>query len=206
MANNRPTPDVVVAPTPGVSGSLGHGSVLIAAITSCTNTSNPYVMVAAGLVAKKAIAKGGMKEVLYEGVNTGEKDFSARDRDVARIMPLMSRLLPDTLLEAAADAIGLAVLSHAFDLRMAEQLARRMTAAGVRIEIEAFDTGHLWFAKRLVEEGVLDSPALVQLCMGIPWGAPADTGTMKAMVDNLPQGATWAGFSMSICGRRRCPN
>jgi hypothetical protein len=59
----------------------------------------------------------------------GEKDFSARDRDVARIMPLMSRLLPDSLLVAATDAIELAVLSHAFDLRMAEQLARRPDAA-----------------------------------------------------------------------------
>lgn len=55
----------------------------------------------------------------------GERDFSARDRDVARIMPLMSRLLPDTLLVAATDAIELAVLSHAFDLRMAEALAKR---------------------------------------------------------------------------------
>lgn len=58
MANNRPTPDVVVAATPAVSGKLGHGSVLIAAITSCTNTSNPSVMLAAGLVAKKAVEKG----------------------------------------------------------------------------------------------------------------------------------------------------
>lgn len=55
----------------------------------------------------------------------GERDFSGRDRDVARIMPIMSRLLPDTLLVAATDAIELAVLSHAFDLRMAQQLARR---------------------------------------------------------------------------------
>lgn len=55
----------------------------------------------------------------------GEKDFSARDRDVARIMPLMSRLLPDSLVLAATDAIELAVLSHAFDLRMAQQLALR---------------------------------------------------------------------------------
>lgn len=55
----------------------------------------------------------------------GERDFSARDRDVARIMPLMSRLLPESLLVAATDAIELAVLSHAFDLRMAEQLAAR---------------------------------------------------------------------------------
>jgi aconitate hydratase len=58
MANNRPTPDIVVAPTPRIDGAVGHGSVLIAAITSCTNTSNPSVMLAAGLLAKKAVEKG----------------------------------------------------------------------------------------------------------------------------------------------------
>ncbi|MDB6115472.1 MAG: acn [Lacunisphaera sp.] len=58
MANNRPTPDVVVAQTPRMTGSVGHGSVLIAAITSCTNTSNPSVMLAAGLLAKKAVERG----------------------------------------------------------------------------------------------------------------------------------------------------
>jgi hypothetical protein len=55
----------------------------------------------------------------------GDKDFSARDRDAARILPLMSRLLPDTLLRAATEAIELAVLSHALDLRVAAALARR---------------------------------------------------------------------------------
>jgi hypothetical protein len=55
----------------------------------------------------------------------GDRDFSARDRDAARVLPLMSRLLPDTLLRAATDAIELAVLSHMLDLRMAEALARR---------------------------------------------------------------------------------
>lgn len=55
----------------------------------------------------------------------GDKDFSARDRDVARIMPIMSRLLPESLIVAATDAIELAVLSHAFDLRMARALAKR---------------------------------------------------------------------------------
>jgi aconitate hydratase len=59
MANNRPTPDAVEREeTTKVSGSVGHGSVLIAAITSCTNTSNPSVMLAAGLLAKKAVEKG----------------------------------------------------------------------------------------------------------------------------------------------------
>lgn len=55
----------------------------------------------------------------------GDKDFSARDRDAARILPMMARLLPDSLLRAATEAIELAVLSHALDLRMAAQLARR---------------------------------------------------------------------------------
>src|SRR5215813_7430836 len=62
MMNNRPTPDVLeVAPPeafPKATAELGHGDVLIAAITSCTNTSNPSVMLAAGLLAKKAVEKG----------------------------------------------------------------------------------------------------------------------------------------------------
>ncbi len=58
MANNRPTPDHVPNGAPRIEGNVGHGSVLIAAITSCTNTSNPSVMLAAGLLAKKAVEKG----------------------------------------------------------------------------------------------------------------------------------------------------
>ena len=58
MANNRPTPDPVLTASTEVGGELGHGSVLIAAITSCTNTSNPSVMLAAGLLAKRAVEKG----------------------------------------------------------------------------------------------------------------------------------------------------
>ncbi|MDB6168559.1 MAG: acn [Verrucomicrobia bacterium] len=58
MANNRPTPDPVWATAPSIHGEVRHGSVLIAAITSCTNTSNPSVMLAAGLLAKKAVEKG----------------------------------------------------------------------------------------------------------------------------------------------------
>ena len=54
-----------------------------------------------------------------------DRDFSGRDRDAAKVLPMMSRFLPDTLLRAATDAIELAVLSHAFDLRLAEFLARR---------------------------------------------------------------------------------
>jgi aconitate hydratase len=58
MANNRNTPDAITGSAPQVQGEVGNGSVLIAAITSCTNTSNPSVMLAAGLLAKKAVERG----------------------------------------------------------------------------------------------------------------------------------------------------
>ncbi|MBP7140570.1 MAG: aconitate hydratase [Opitutaceae bacterium] len=60
MANNRPTPtpDPMLPTVVKRPGEVGHGSVLIAAITSCTNTSNPSVMLAAGLVAKRAVERG----------------------------------------------------------------------------------------------------------------------------------------------------
>ncbi len=58
MTSNRPTPDHISGTAPRMNGDIGHGSVLIAAITSCTNTSNPSVMLAAGLLAKKAVEKG----------------------------------------------------------------------------------------------------------------------------------------------------
>jgi aconitate hydratase len=59
MANNHPTPDRVVPSAPSAANvEVGHGDVLIAAITSCTNTSNPSVMMAAGLLAKKAVERG----------------------------------------------------------------------------------------------------------------------------------------------------
>jgi aconitate hydratase len=58
MANNRPTPDLSTIKASWKNGNLHHGDVLIAAITSCTNTSNPSVMLAAGLLAKKAVEKG----------------------------------------------------------------------------------------------------------------------------------------------------
>ncbi|KHK65219.1 3-keto-5-aminohexanoate cleavage protein [Pseudomonas frederiksbergensis] len=79
--------------------------------------------------------------------------------------------------------------------------AKRITELGVKAELEIFDTGHLWFAKQLIKEGLLDNP-LFQLCLGIPWGAPADTTTMKAMVDNLPADTVWAGFGI---GRMQMP-
>ncbi len=79
---------------------------------------------------------------------------------------------------------------------MLRAMGKMMTDLGVRPEIEAFDTGHLWFAKQLVEEGVIEDPVLVQLCMGIPWGAPDDLNTFMAMVNNIPSNWTFSAFSI----------
>lgn len=80
--------------------------------------------------------------------------------------------------------------------------AGRIQDLGVRPELEIFDTGQLWFAKQLLAEGLLDDPTVFQLCMGIPWGAPAEPGVLKAMVDILPEGAQWASFAL---GRTQMP-
>ena len=79
---------------------------------------------------------------------------------------------------------------------MLTAMGRMMTELGVKPEIEAFDTGHLWYAKQLVKDGVLGSPALVQLCMGVPWGAPDDLNTFMAMVNNVPDDWTFSAFGL----------
>jgi uncharacterized protein (DUF849 family) len=80
--------------------------------------------------------------------------------------------------------------------------AKRIQELGVKPELEIFDTGHLWFASKMVEEGLIDAPPLFQLCMGIPYGAPAEPNLLQAMVQLLPAGAQWASFAI---GRNQMP-
>ncbi|MEM7171681.1 MAG: 3-keto-5-aminohexanoate cleavage protein [Pseudomonadota bacterium] len=80
---------------------------------------------------------------------------------------------------------------------MLRTMAARVKELGVKPELEIFDTGHLWFAKQMIKEGLIEEPPLFQICLGIPWGAPASTHSMKGMADELPAGAQWAGFGIS---------
>jgi len=80
--------------------------------------------------------------------------------------------------------------------------ARLVQAAGVKPELECFDLGHVWFARQLQQEGLIDGDPLFQLCLGIPWGAEADTETMLAMRSKLPKDANWAAFGI---GRHQMP-
>lgn len=81
-------------------------------------------------------------------------------------------------------------------------MARHVQALGVKPELEVFDTGHLVMVKDMIRAGVLDDPVLIQLCMGIPYGAPDDPLTLMAMVNQLPPGAIFSAFSI---GRMQLP-
>ncbi len=68
---------------------------------------------------------------------------------------------------------------------------------GVKAELEVFELGHIRFARRMIEEGLIADPPLFQICLGIPWGADHSVDTMKVMKDQLPAEAVWAGFGIS---------
>ena len=104
-------------------------------------------------------------------------------------------------------------LRHGQHARRLRTMAKRVQELGVRPELEVFDTGHLVQVKELLADGLLDDPVLVQLCMGIAYGAPDDPGTLMAMVNQLPPGAVFSAFSisrmqlpyvaMAVAGRRQ---
>jgi uncharacterized protein (DUF849 family) len=85
---------------------------------------------------------------------------------------------------------------------MLRAMARGVQALGVRPELEVFDTGHLVMVKELIGDGLIDHPVLIQLCTGIPYGAPSDIPTLMSMVNQLPSGAIFSAFSI---GRMQLP-
>jgi aconitate hydratase len=105
MVNNRPTPDPAEAlPAPAArlrdeDVELGHGDVVIAAITSCTNTSNPSVMLAAGLLARKAVARGlRVRPTVKTSLAPGSR--------------VVSRYLERTGLQKDLDALGFQTVGY----------------------------------------------------------------------------------------------
>ncbi len=80
--------------------------------------------------------------------------------------------------------------------------AKLIQDSGVKPELECFDTGHLRFAKQLIDEGLVDGDPMFQFCLGIPWGAEADEETMVYMKNRLPENAHWSAFGI---GRMQMP-
>ena len=132
----------------------------------------------------------------FNAQSTDMVGATERMRHIAEFLPEICTLDCGTMNFAEADYVMTNTPG------MLRAMGQMMTDLGVCPEIEAFDTGHLWFAKQLVSEGVLASPALVQLCMGVPWGAPNDLNTFMAMVNNVPTDWNWSAFSL---GRDQMP-
>jgi uncharacterized protein (DUF849 family) len=115
----------------------------------------------------------------------------------------VEELLPDICtLDCGSLNFGEGSLVYVSTPDMLRDGAKHIQALGVRVEMEIFDTGHLWFANQLVEEGLIDSPPMYQLCMDIPYGAPADPRLLATMVEQLPDNAVWASFAL---GRMQMP-
>ncbi|KJZ23896.1 3-keto-5-aminohexanoate cleavage protein [Tritonibacter mobilis] len=134
---------------------------------------------------------GGVENPLP--VNTAGTDMigaSERVAHVADCLPEICTLDCGTMNFAEADYVMTNTPG------MLQAMGKMMTDLGVKPEIEAFDTGHLWYAKQLVKDGILEANALVQLCMGVPWGAPNDLNTFMAMVNNVPDDWSWSAFSL----------
>jgi uncharacterized protein (DUF849 family) len=77
------------------------------------------------------------------------------------------------------------------------KMAEMIQDWGVKPELEVFDLGQIWFAKKMIDDGLISSPPLFQLCLGIAGGAPADTESMMAMRNALPPGSNWASFAVA---------
>ena len=116
---------------------------------------------------------------------------------VARL-PHVEELLPEICsLDCGSYNFGEGSLVYVSTPDMLRRGAKRIRELGVKPELEVFDTGHLWFCKQMLEEGLLEEPALFQLCHGIPWGAPPEVGVLKACVEALPAGANFTAFAIS---------
>lgn len=83
-----------------------------------------------------------------------------------------------------------------------EKMAERIYAAGVKPEIEIFDSGDLHMVKDFVARGVLQGPLMVQMVLGVRFGAVANPQTMAYLVSQLPEGTQWAAFGI---GRQAFP-
>ncbi len=141
----------------------------------------------------------GMGGDLVIGPDDAPTEFG-QDTDLigaAERLPHVEELLPEICsLDCGSLNFGDGSLVYISTPDMLRRGAKRIRELGVKPELEIFDTGNLSFALQMLKEDLLESPPLFQLCHGIPWGAPADVGILKSLVDQLPPAANWTAFAL----------
>ena len=140
---------------------------------------------------------GDEKPLPFATAGTDMAGASERLRHVEELLPEICTIDCGTMNFAAG---GDYVMTNTPS--MVRAMARKAQSWGVHPELEVFDTGHLVLVKELIKEGLIDDPPLIQLCMGIPYGAPADPVTLMSMVAQLPPGTIFSSFSI---GRMQLP-
>lgn len=156
---------------------------------------NPVINLTAGMGC--AIVLGGAESPLPLAAGTDMAGALERLVHIEELRPEICTLDCGTLNYGTRD--DLIVVNTPATVRA---MAARLQELGVRPELEVFDTGDLVMVHDLIKEGLIDDPPLIQLCMGIPYGAPGDPTTLMALVHQLPPRAVYSAFSI---GRMQLP-
>ncbi len=179
------------------SGAASRDPELYKQVVDRIRSSNTDIIINLTAGMGGDVVFGGVEAPLpLDGSGTDMVGASERMEHVRQLLPEICTLDCGTMNFSEGDYVMTNTPS------ILREMARQMTALGVRPEIEIFDTGHLVMAKQLVEEGLIEDPVMVQLCMGIPYGAPSDPLSLLALTQNIPNGWTYSAFSI---GRMQLP-
>jgi uncharacterized protein (DUF849 family) len=146
---------------------------------------------------------GGMGGDIYLGPDEAPLDFAPGTDFVgpAERMAHIRELLPE-IGSLDCGSLNFDETLYGTTPRYLRLMAAEYRSRRVRPELEVFELGHIELARQLMAEGLIDSPALFQLCLGIKYGAPATSEAMQAMRDALPPGVQWSAFGV---GRLQMP-
>lgn len=150
---------------------------------------NPVINLTTGMGC--SIVLGGAESPLPPVVGTDMAGALERMVHIEELRPEICTLDVGTLNYGTLDE--LIIVNTPATVRA---MAARLQKLGVRPEIEVFDTGDLVMVHDLIKRGLIDDPPLIQLCMGIPYGAPGDPTTLIAMIHQLPPRAIYSTFSI----------
>lgn len=156
---------------------------------------NPVINLTTGMGC--ALVMGGPESPLPPAAGTDMAGATERLVHIEELRPEICTLDCGTLNYGTRDE--LIVVNTPATVRA---MAARLQKLGVRPELEVFDTGDLVLVNDLIKTGVINDPPLIQLCMGISYGAPSDPTTLLALVHQLPPRAIYSTFSI---GRMQLP-
>ncbi|MEM9710491.1 MAG: 3-keto-5-aminohexanoate cleavage protein [Pseudomonadota bacterium] len=155
---------------------------------------HPIINLTAGMGGYIAVHDDGIGRGLAEGT-----DFVSQEERLRHVVELVEEgeFVPEiTTLDCGSLNFGNANRAYVSPPAYLRRGAEIIRGLGVKPELECFDTGHLWFVLKMIEEGLIDDPPLIQLCTSIPWGMPFDMGLLSSLEAMLPEQALWSALGI----------